>query len=294
MKKKIFLILVFILSSCSLPDYLFNDSILWLRVPQNVKIVDQDVSLRKNIHPVKIPPDRVQGAFRLILVRYGKDIIQLFSEEKIDIISQAVSDGLLRANSNEDIVFTLEDWYKGKYTKDNLVTSGRIFYNKDGLNVIFGSILRKGFQSETDPMVKTALNPDLRKNPYVPGSRKISIKNRYYLSAPPNSGVFRPKGAKGRADWLVFTTKSLKPRSSLNRNTREIATRSNIEVQSLSSEVKQLRRELNQIKRGPTNQNYKRSYNQNIQNEIKALQSMRAKGIISEEEFKKRIRQLGY
>ena len=83
----------------------------------------------------------------------------------------------------------------GTRLKDNRVVSGRIFYNKDGLNVIFGSVLRKGFQSTTDPMLQSR-NPDLRKNPYVPGSRIISVKNPFAIAAPPNSGIMRPRIAK--------------------------------------------------------------------------------------------------
>ena len=63
-------------------------------------------------------------------------------------------------------------------------------------------------------------NPDLRKNPYVPGSRLLSVRNPYPLAAPPNSGVFRPRTAKGRSDWLVLTNKSLSPRDTLTQNER--------------------------------------------------------------------------
>ena len=60
----------------------------------------------------------------------------------------------------------MEDWYSGIYLekklKDNRVVSWKSFYNRDGLNVIFGSVLRKGFQSTTDPMLQVR-NPDLKK-----------------------------------------------------------------------------------------------------------------------------------
>ena len=36
-------------------------------------------------------------------------------------------------------------------------------------------------------------NPDLKTNPYVPGSRTISIKNPFAIAAPPNSGIVKPK-----------------------------------------------------------------------------------------------------
>ena len=36
-----------------------------------------------------------------------------------------------------------------------------------GLNLIFGSILRKGNMQETDPMLAQGINPDLKQNPYA-------------------------------------------------------------------------------------------------------------------------------
>ena len=48
----------------------------------------------------------------------------------------AISEALL-LKPNEDVVFTVEGWYKKKTLSDNLVTSGRIFYNKNGLNIIY-------------------------------------------------------------------------------------------------------------------------------------------------------------
>ena len=73
--------------------------------------------------------------------------------------------------------------YLGQDLSDNRVVSGRIFYNRDGLNIIFGPALREGFQSTTDPMLRSK-NPDLRQNPYLPGSRKITVKSPYPLAAP--------------------------------------------------------------------------------------------------------------
>ena len=60
---------------------------------------------------------------------------------------------LAEAKSNQDVVFTVEGWYRKKTLSENRVTSGRVFYNKNGLNIIFGSIMRKGNISDTDPMV---------------------------------------------------------------------------------------------------------------------------------------------
>ena len=167
---KFFLISLFV-TGCSLSNLtdpftnlLSSDEILFLSSYENVKIVEQDSKITgQNAHPVNISDERVQGALKLLLFRVGNKTESLFPGKKLEIISYNISRGLSKANKNQDVVFTMEDWYSGlpgTKLKDNRVVSGRVFYNKDGLNVIFGSVLRQGFQSTTDPML-VSRNPDL-------------------------------------------------------------------------------------------------------------------------------------
>ena len=97
--------------------------------------------------------------------------------------------------------------------------------------------MRKGQMHDTDPMLAAGINENLIRNPYVPGSRYQTIKNDGALSTIPNSGVFRPKEAKGRADWLVFSGKALQARDDLTADQRKFATGANIQVQGLRDEV---------------------------------------------------------
>ena len=214
---------------------------------QRVQLDSEDNQI-KNIHPVKIDPNSIEGALKLVITTFGGKPQALFPDDRAFSYAKAISEALLEAEPNEDVVFTLEGWYKQKGLSANKVTSGRIFYNRSGLNLIFGSILRKGNISETDPMLSNALNPDLIKNPYAPGSRFQTINNKYRLSALPNSGVFRPNIAKNRKDWLVFSSKALRPRASLSRQEQTIALRSNIGVEQLKKEVQDLRRELRSVR----------------------------------------------
>ena len=96
--------------------------------------------------------------------------------------------------------------------------------------------------SETDPMLSHGVNPDLKKNPYAPGSRYQTIKSKYILTTIPNSGVFRPKEARGRVDWLVFTPKALTARSDLTFDQKKFSTASNFQVQGLRNELNTLKK----------------------------------------------------
>ena len=199
MKKTLYLIVLFFLVSCSSIDIFDNNRFYYKSGYQRVQLDSEDEQT-KNIHPVKIDPSSIEGALKLVLTTFGGKPQALFPDDRVFSYSKAISEALLDAEPNEDVVFTLEGWYKQKGLSANKVTSGRVFYNKSGLNLIFGSILRKGNISETDPMLSNALNPDLTKNPYAPGSRFQTINNKYRLSALPNSGVFRPSIAKNRKD----------------------------------------------------------------------------------------------
>ncbi len=345
MKNFLFIILLLILTSCSTVSNLFEDNKYYYKNGyQRVQIESEDDNI-KNIHPINIDPQRVEGALKLILTNYGAKPQELFHKNKISDYSVAISEALREAKPNEDVIFTVEGWYKQKGLSANRVTSGRIFYNKMGLNLIFGSILRKGNMQETDPMLAQGINPDLKQNPYAPGSRFQSINNKFRLSALPNSGVFRPSIAGKRKDWLVFTKQALRARSFLNNEEQRIALRSNIEVQGLRDEVENLKRELRSMRGVPNNSRYGYGYPQAypnnypqmyppqapydinrqqpyarypnpnqyprgyyppsnipIQNQygnsnqasLKSLESMRERGLISEENYLKKLRELGY
>ena len=334
---KISLALLFIiLSSCSSYNLFKENKFYYKNGYQRVQLDIENENTR-NIHPIKINPLKIEGALKLIVTKYGPKAEPLFQKTKYLPYSVAISEALAEAKKNQDVVFTVEGWYKKKTLSENRVTSGRVFYNKNGLNIIFGSIMRKGNVSDTDPMVSAGVNPDLAKNPYVPGSRYQSVRSEYYLSTIPNSGVFRPKEAKGRADWLVFTRKALQARDDLTTDQRKFATGANILVQGLRDEVQQLRGELQSLRNPrqpgfygypqyqygarspyqqppvqgaypyyppappygyqapPQQQQYfpaQRPQTNNLS--LKSLENMRERGLISEENYLKKLKELGY
>ena len=151
--KNIKLIFLIILTSCvSFDDILYDEKVFFLSGYENVKVIDQDSNISgPNIHPVSIEPERIEGAFQQFIIRIGTKTIPLFPGEKINFVSESISKALKGAKTNEDVVFTIENWYKGlpgTRLSDNRVVSGRIFYNRDGLNIIFGSVLKRGFNQQ--------------------------------------------------------------------------------------------------------------------------------------------------
>ncbi|MAZ46123.1 MAG: hypothetical protein CMM98_00900 [Rickettsiales bacterium] len=335
-KKFSFTLIFVFLSSCSTLNPFEENKFYYKSGYQRVQL-DIENNNAKNIHPIKINPLKIEGALKLIITKWGPRSETLFQKEKYLPYSVAISEALAEAKQNQDVVFTVEGWYRKKTLSENRVTSGRVFYDKNGLNIIFGSIMRKGNISDTDPMLSAGINPDLKRNPYVPGSRYQSVKSEFLLSTIPNSGVFRPKEAKGRADWLVFTKKALQARDDLTANQRKFATGANIQVQGLRDEVQQLRRELQSLKNpgqpgpygypqyqygarppyqqptypiqgaypyyppappygypAPPQQYFPAQRPQTNNLSLKSLEKMRERGLISEENYLKKLKELGY
>jgi len=327
-------LILFLITSCSSLNFFEDNKFYYKNGFQRVQLHSENKSVR-NIHPVKIDPLRLEGALKLIITKYGPKAESLFQEDKLLPYSISISEALLEAKPNQDVVFTVEGWFKKKALSDNRVTSGRIFYNKNGLNIIFGSVMRKGNMSETDPMLSHGINPDLDKNPYAPGSRFQSIKSAYMLTTIPNSGVFRPKEARGRVDWLVFSPSALTARNALSLDQKRLSSAANFQVQGLRDELNVLKRELrnlrgtgypnyynnnpNYVYRPPNGyvqqqmrannypnypyppqnyqmpQNYQAPRNDpNKQISLKSLESMRERGLISEETYVDKLKELGF
>ena len=252
---------IFFIVGCSNPfnqfaDLFSSDKTFFRSDAEIVQIVDQDKNATPNQHPVKLNVARIEGALHLVLLKRSDTTFPLFNDKKRIILATTISKALQKAKPNEDIVFSIEDWYKDPREEGifnaskNYITSARVFFKKNTLNIIFGSIMRKGHMSD-DPMIGR-INLDYNANPYAPGSRNYSLKNDWILATPPNSGVFKPLEGKDRMDWLVFTIQALKPRGETTKRERLVARNNNIEVQGLRAELQQLRNELRQIR--PQNQ----------------------------------------
>ena len=327
----------FILNGCSSINNIFKSEKTFYRSEAEIiQITKIDKGAKPNQHPINLSEDRIEGALHLVLLKKGNSTVPLFNDKKRITLANNISKALKKAKPDEDIIFSMEDWFKEDDIKNtlnfsqNFITSGRVFFSKNRLHLIFGSIMRKGRMS-TDPMIKK-INEDHSTNPYIPGSRNSSVKNSWGLAAPPNTGVFRPSEAKSRRDWLVFSIKALQPRGETTQKERVSAGRAGIEVQGLKAEVQQLRNELRQMSnryapnyqyqqnyqapqtfryppnyQKPNNYQYPRSYSypnnynqygnlskNSYSSEMKNLKILRKRGLISEEDYQKKLRELQY
>ena len=136
MRTLVVLLTSFIISGCSPVFDIFEDNKYFYKSGYQRVQLDSEGKNIKNIHPIKISPQRVEGALKLVLTSFGSKPQQLFPNDRVYDYAVAISEALLEAKANEDVVFTLEGWYKQKGLSANRVTSGRgfIFQNNSKQN----------------------------------------------------------------------------------------------------------------------------------------------------------------
>ena len=67
---------------------------------ENVKIVEQDSKITgANIHPVKIKPEQISSALQQFIIRVGNDTFSMFPDNKINFVSDAISEGIIKSKS---------------------------------------------------------------------------------------------------------------------------------------------------------------------------------------------------
>lgn len=196
--------------------------VLWESGAQFVRLEPQDSpkegTWAPNSQPVKFSREWIRGALRLILVKQSPkdDAVPLFTDENIHVLGRYLEEGLAKARPDQDVTFAVAIGRTAllELLKEPKVTTGRVFFAGNQLNLIFGSILRDGSMDGGNPKTVIEYHDGTRNTvskydgpwlkPYTPGRRDISMKQSVILSTPPQSGVYRAAGVN-RVDWLVIT-----------------------------------------------------------------------------------------
>ena len=126
MKKILHITILFFLVGCSSINIFEDNKYYYKSGYQRVQLDSEDKRI-KNIHPININSTSIEGALKLVITTYGGKPQALFPDDRIYSYSKAISEALKEAEPDEDVVFTIEGWYKQKGLSANKVTSGRIF-----------------------------------------------------------------------------------------------------------------------------------------------------------------------
>jgi len=128
---------------------------LWERQGRYVRIVPQDLSTAPpNDHPVSLPPGEVEAVLSALQVefpatrRFRRKVeadwrLPVFDPQEGEILGKAISLGLGQAGLRQDLVFLVTGDHdvgvRGLFRKHDL-NSGRVFYRRGRLNIIFAQV----------------------------------------------------------------------------------------------------------------------------------------------------------
>lgn len=169
-------------------------AVLWNDAEYGYVHIEKAVGAQEpNDHPIAFTPEQIQLALSELQFQQGeKKPKPLFTEAELKDISVPIAEGLARAEPDQDITFAATGRPGGvlNLLTERSVTTGRVFYKNDRLNIVFG-LIRESFE---DQFRATGV---LR--PFTPGSRQAPLETTK-VTVLPAKGV--DYAAAERKDWI--------------------------------------------------------------------------------------------
>ncbi|MBA2408792.1 MAG: SHOCT domain-containing protein [Gammaproteobacteria bacterium] len=145
-------------------------------------------SVAPNDHPLDISASQIRVWLRGLEVRpeEGGEPISLVPTEQLSELSATLAQALGDASPDEDVVFHVFRTAGSWFGSERRVTTARVFYRDDSLNLIFG---------ELDDFYSEQIDRDL--HPLKPGFRGTDTDVSGEVIASPQIAF-----VDGRADWI--------------------------------------------------------------------------------------------
>ena len=192
-------------STCAASGTSRSVVVLWSANDQWVKLEPQDdPKAPPNDHPAALTADAISAALAALQVRIVDDasgaetLRSAFTREELQELAPRLASGLAKAGPQQDVTFSTiasHPLVSGGLIKKPGVNAGRVFYEDDRLNVIFGEL-----QSEYRKRnVYGQRDQDF--TPRRQGSRTKAEEHEWVLATPP--GIqFHSVSDGVRSDWV--------------------------------------------------------------------------------------------
>lgn len=287
-------------------------SVIWKHRDQYVQIESQDrgkTAPLPNDHPALLSAEHLLDMLGALEVQFEDEEkpVSLFTFKELEILAPAISQGLAEAGTRQDVTFAIVGIHRPlvSFSHDRAVITGRLFVREGRVNLILGKLHEEHKAGE-----------DRRISPLLPGSRLTS-------SPLPQWGkpwtVVAMQGLEiktDRHDWLMLTPdpKLWKAAIAQKKEAKETATAAlfeasqvreesaqlEVEQQELRTEVQELKQAIEQMKQAPAPgvaapapvaapaavAPAAPAGLDQIEQRLEILQRLKAKGLISDEEFR--------
>ncbi|WP_461517234.1 SHOCT domain-containing protein [Porticoccus sp.] len=255
------------------------DRVVWEDGPNRyVKYDKQDSStFGKNDHPVELDRQEIAIALSLLKVKAKGDPVPVFTREQIALLSKNLAEGFKSVAPGQDIIFAMEK-SEAKLLglkKNAYFVAGRAFYKEGKLNLILGDFDRArniGYEAAYDPS-----NAGIVTYNFDHGKRTKQSAGSYAF----NNVTWEIHGIQNmvlngaRRDWFLID---------LHEATQGFATR---EEAAKQNEMIRKRREIEEILGQPI-PGYATPVAvpvRSAEDRLVSLNSLKEKGLISEEEY---------
>lgn len=120
---------------------------LWSKDDQFVRLEAAPSTAAPNQHPTEMSAAHIAellGSLRAHYRKQPEDALTVFSSDEVQILSQALAEGLRRASPQQDVVFNTRGSHSmsaGGFLRKQRTNAGRAFVSNGTLNVIFGEML---------------------------------------------------------------------------------------------------------------------------------------------------------
>jgi hypothetical protein len=222
---------------------------------------DQGVARVPNRHPVSLSTGELREALASLTVQLPDTPkpVAVFGDSELDVLSEQLHVGLQQAGTDQDLVFAIlgEMPLLKSFASVDVVTTGRVFYRENGLNLIFGMVRE---------LVKER---DRRLQPFLPGSRLHESALPGPVSATADSLVH----PANRPDWVVLPLGS---EGKVQKPTPPAA-----KPDAAAPESGKAVRPAE-----PKNDNVSNGHWKGIEERLRFLGELKAKGLITDEEYR--------
>ena len=170
-----------------------KESVIWTSRGQFVTVVEREgLPAAPNQQPVTISGSRLRAELAALQIKLPDNpkAVPLFGAAELENLGEQIPAGLQKAGPYQELVFAVlgeKDYLKGMYHKD-VVTTGRVFYQNNRLNLILG-LARE-----------MVVEKDRRLQPFTPGSRLQPAT----LPGPVVTSSAAVAFQAGRPDWITM------------------------------------------------------------------------------------------
>ena len=270
---------------------------VWQLKEQYVRLVKSEKNSQANDHPISLDALEVEQALASLQlwveggVLRDEEAVTVYPRKQASLISRYVTDGLSRAEPDEDVTFNVRGYSNVMLSlaKEREWTTGRVFYKDGRLNLIIGEYQKRIDKAQKQAEASFGIVDDFRDVHFTQGSRKRKGKMPGRIVS--SDGVELQQDDKIRPDWVMLDV--AKAAQAYRESQTPVAIRkeelkAKAEAAKLTLERRQMREEMARMRKELKNIQDGGRPIASLETRLSNLQELHTKGLITDDEFRRR------